>query len=117
LFTKAKALDEAFLIRIVHNRITVGNERILDEIQRGQCQGRVVMSIPRDSRSSIPQGEAVLQVRYAPPFTIKKPYSLAPVKTVAEWIEVNVIYIKEEHPPEGKKPIEWLRKLRFRDDQ
>jgi hypothetical protein len=65
---------------------------------------------------SIPERETVLQVRYAP-FTIKKPYSLAPVKTVAEWIEVNVIYIKEEQPPEGKKPIEWLWKLRFRCDQ
>jgi hypothetical protein len=33
---------------------------------------------------------------------------LAPVKTVAEWIEVNVLYVKEEQPPEGKNPIEWF---------
>jgi hypothetical protein len=46
-------------------------------------------------------------VRYAP-YTIKKPYNLTPVKTVAEWVEVDVIYVKEEHPPEGKNPIEWL---------
>jgi hypothetical protein len=107
LFAKAKALDEPFLIRIVHNRMTVENKRILDEIQKEQCQGRVVVSIPRDSRSNIPEGEAVLHVRYAP-FTIKKPYNPVPVKTVGEWIEVNVIYVKEEQPPEGKKPIEWF---------
>jgi hypothetical protein len=107
LIAKDKALDEAFLIRIVHNRITEENKRILDEIQKEQCQGRVVVSIPRNSWSNIPEQEAVLHVRYAP-FTIKKPYNLAPVKTVAEWIEVNVIYVKEEQSPEGKKPGEWF---------
>jgi hypothetical protein len=50
----------------------------------------VVVSIPRDSRSSIPEREAVLHVRYAP-FTIKKPYNPAPVKTAAEWIEVMIL--------------------------
>jgi hypothetical protein len=87
--------------------MTVENERIPDEIQREQCRGLVVVSIPRDSRSNIPEGEAVLQVRHAP-FTIKKPYNLVPVKTVAEWVEVNVVYVEEEHPPEGKNPIEWF---------
>jgi hypothetical protein len=87
--------------------MTEENKRILDEIQKEQCQGRVVVSIPRDSRSNIPEGEAVLHVRYAP-FTIKKQYNLAPVKTVADWIEVNAIYVNEEHSPEGKNPIEWF---------
>jgi hypothetical protein len=26
---------------------------------------------------------------------------------------MQVIYVKEEKPPKGKGPIEWLRKLRF----
>jgi hypothetical protein len=51
LFAKAQSLDEAVLIRIVQNRMTVGNERILDEIRKKRCPGRVEVRLPRDSRS------------------------------------------------------------------
>jgi hypothetical protein len=107
LFAKAVALDESFLIRIVQNRMTVENKRIRDEIQKKRSQGRVRVSIPRDSRSGIPEREAVLQLRYAA-FVIKKPSILGPVKTLPEGIEVNVIHVKEEDPPRGKEPIEWF---------
>jgi hypothetical protein len=39
---------------------------------------------------------------------IKRPHILNPVKTLPESVEVNVIYVKEEHPPTGKEPIEWF---------
>jgi hypothetical protein len=107
LFAKAGELDESFLIRIVQNRMTVENRRILDEIRKKRCQGRVGVSIPRDSRSSIPEREAVLQIRYAP-FRIKRPQILNPVKTLPESVEAHVIYVKEEHPPKGKSPVEWF---------
>jgi hypothetical protein len=45
LFAKAEALDEAFLIRIVQNRMTVENKGVLDEIRKKRCQGRVRVSI------------------------------------------------------------------------
>jgi hypothetical protein len=44
--------------------MTAGNKRIPDEIRKKRCQGRVGVTIPRDSRSSIPEREAVLQVGY-----------------------------------------------------
>jgi hypothetical protein len=87
--------------------MTVENKRILDGIRKKRCQGRVGVSIPRDSRSGIPEREAVLQLRYAL-FTIKRPHILNPVKTLPESVEVNVIYAKEEHPPKGKAAIEWF---------
>ena len=107
LFAKAQSLGEPFLIRIVQNRMTVGNKRILEEIRKKRCGGRVEVSIPRDSRSGIPKREAVLQVRYAS-FTIQRPHMLNPVKTLPETIAVNVIYVKEEKPPKGNGPIEWF---------
>jgi hypothetical protein len=116
LFAKAFALDEPFLIRIIQNRMTVENKGILDEIRKKRCQGRVGVTIPRNSRSGIPEREAVLQMRYAS-FTIKRPHILNPVKTLPGSVAVNVIYVREEHPPKGHEPIEWLWKLRFRDDQ
>jgi hypothetical protein len=107
LLAKAEELGEAFLIRMVQNRLTVENKRILDEIRKKPCGGRIGVTIPRDIRGNIPERDAVLQMRYAP-FTVKRPRTLNPVKTLHESIEVNVIYVKEEHPPKGKEPIEWF---------
>jgi hypothetical protein len=106
-FAKAASLNAAFLIRIIQNRMTVENKRILDEIQKKRCQGRVEVTIPRDSRNNIPERKAVLQLRYAP-FAIKRPQIRNPVKTLPESIDMNIIYVKEEHPPKGNNPIEWF---------
>ncbi|GHV87637.1 hypothetical protein AGMMS50255_9330 [Spirochaetia bacterium] len=83
------------------------NKRILDEIQKRKCQGRVGVTIPRDSRNSIPEREAVLQLRYAQ-FAVKRPHILNPVKSLPDSVTMNIIYVKEEHPPKGKAPIEWF---------
>ncbi|GHV44607.1 hypothetical protein AGMMS49546_28860 [Spirochaetia bacterium] len=74
------------------------NKRILDEIQKRKCQGRVGVTIPRDSRNSIPEREAVLQLRYAQ-FAVKRPHILNPVKSLPDSVTMNIIYVKEEHPP------------------
>jgi hypothetical protein len=107
LFAKAEELGEAFLIRIVQNRLTMENARILDEIRKKPCGGKIGVTIPRDSRSNIPERDAVLLMRYAP-FTVKRPQTLNSVETLPASINVNVIYVKEEHPPKGKEPIEWF---------
>ncbi|MDR2402395.1 MAG: hypothetical protein LBD78_00005, partial [Spirochaetaceae bacterium] len=73
-------------------------------------------TIPRDSRSNIPERKAVLQLRYAS-YSVKRPHILNPVKALPDAIDLQVIYVKEEKPPRGKEPIEWLWKLRFLDDQ
>jgi hypothetical protein len=79
----------------------------LDEIQGKKCQGRVEATLPRDSRSNIPEREAVLQLRYAL-YSVKQPHILNPVKTLSDCIDMQVFYVKEEKPPKGKEPIEWF---------
>jgi hypothetical protein len=107
LFAKAQSLKEPILIRIVQNRMTVENKRIPDEIRKKRCRGKVEETIPRDSRSSMPEREAVLQLRYAS-YSVKRPHILNPVKELPDWIELQVIYVREERPPKGKGPIEWF---------
>jgi hypothetical protein len=87
--------------------MTVENKRILDEIRKKRCQGRVEVRLPRDSRSSIPEREAILQLRYAS-YSVKRPHILNPIKSLPEFIDMSVIYVKEEKPPRGKEPIEWF---------
>jgi hypothetical protein len=72
LFDKALQSGRHFLIRIVHNRITVENGQILDTIRETHCKGRVKALIPRDSRRNVKEREVTLQLRYAR-YEIKKP--------------------------------------------
>jgi hypothetical protein len=101
LFAKAQSLNEPVLIRIVQNRMTMENKKILDEIRKEQCQGKIEVTIPRDSRSSIPERKAVLQMRYAS-YSVKRPHMLNPVKGLPDSIALQIIYVKEERPLKGK---------------
>jgi hypothetical protein len=113
LFARARSLEEPVLVRIVRNRMTVENRKILDEIRKERCRGRVAVRLPRDSRSGIPEREAVLRVRYAS-YSVKRPQIWDKVKTWPDTIDLPVISVKEEKPVKGREPVEWLRKLRFR---
>ncbi|MDR2210893.1 MAG: hypothetical protein LBO65_05410, partial [Spirochaetaceae bacterium] len=106
LFAKAQDLKDPVLIRIVQNRMTVENKGILDGIRKKRYRGRFEATIPRDSRSSVPEREAVLQVRYAP-YAVKRPQILNKVKTLPEAIDMHVVYVREEKPARGKPPIAW----------
>jgi hypothetical protein len=107
LFDHAVQNDRLFLIRIVQNRMTVENERILDEIRKKPCAGRIHTVIPRDSRRGLKERETVLEVRYAQ-FEVKKPHIQSGNKALLASIPVNVLYVKEETPPHGIDPIAWF---------
>jgi hypothetical protein len=107
LFARDQLMDKPILVRVAQNRMTVENKKILDEIRKKRCQGRVEVTLPRDSRSNIPERKAVLQVRYGS-YSVKRPHILKSVKTLPEAIDLQVIYVKEEKPPKGKEPIEWF---------
>jgi hypothetical protein len=107
LFDKADCEGRAFLIRIVQNRKTVKNEKILDEIRKKRCAGRVKTTIPRDSRRGLKEREAVFQIRYSS-FAIKRPEILDKIKHLKASQQVNVIYVREEQQNKEKEPIEWF---------
>jgi hypothetical protein len=63
--------------------------------------------IPRDSKRNLKEREAVLSLRYKE-FEIKRPQILNKNKALLPSITVNVIYAREEKPPQGKDRIEWF---------
>ena len=107
LFDEAESKGQAFLIRIVQNRKTVENEKILDEIRAKPCMGRVKTVIPRNSRAGVKEREAVLQIRYDS-FEIKRPSILNKVKHLKAAQEATVIYVREEPQNESTEPVEWF---------
>jgi hypothetical protein len=107
LFAGAQSQNEPVLIRIVRNRMTVENVGILDEIRQKRWQGRVEVTLPQDSLSSIPEREAVLQQRHAL-YQVKRPHIRNLMRILPDSIDLYRIYVKEERVPKGKKPIEWF---------
>ena len=107
LFDGADQSGRAFLIRIVQNRKTAENKKILDEIREKPCAGRVKTVIPRNSRKGLKEREAVLQIRYDS-FEIKRPEILGKNKKLKDIQEVNVIYVLEEQQDETVEPVEWF---------
>jgi hypothetical protein len=72
LFDMAIQSGRHFLVRIAQNRMTVENGEIPEEIRKTGYKGRIRAKIPRDSRNTVKEREAALQLRYAP-YEIKKP--------------------------------------------
>jgi hypothetical protein len=107
LFCKAIVNGWLFLIRVIQNRLTAGNGKILDKIRKTKVKGRITAHIPRDSRRKVKAREVVLMVRFAR-FEIQKPQILAKNKELPQSIKANVMYVKEEHPPKGLEPRAWF---------
>jgi len=107
LFDTAAQSGRLFLIRIVQNRMTVGNTRIPDKIRRTQCKGRVKVRIPRDSRNNKKERETVLEIRYDG-YEIKRPQTKDKNEALLPLLKVNIVYVREEAPSKGTEAIEWF---------
>jgi hypothetical protein len=109
LFDEADRDGQAFLIRIVQNRKTVENKKIIDEIRTKPCTGRVKTKDPRNSRAVVKEREAVLQIRYAN-FEVRRPFILNKNKDLKETQKVYVIYVQEEQQDKTVdiEPVEWF---------
>jgi hypothetical protein len=103
----AIANGRLFLIRVIQNRLTAGSGKILDEIRKTAVQGRVTAHIGRDSRRNIKGRDVALAMRFAL-YTIKKPQTLNKNTELSQSITANVIYVKEENPPQGFEPTGWF---------
>jgi hypothetical protein len=107
LFDEAVRTGRPFPIRIAQNRKTVENTKILDEIREKPCAGKVKATIPRNSRRSLKEREAIPQIRHHR-FEIKRPALLNKVKHLQAARKVNVIHVKEEQQDQNLEPVEWF---------
>jgi len=96
-----------FLTRIAQNRITVDNEKILDNIKKAESFGILSVKVPRNSKKSIEAREANLEIRHKK-YEIKLPEMLKHNPNLPESLTVYVIHAKEINPPKNVEPLEWF---------
>lgn len=107
LFERAASTGRSFLIRVVQNRPSVASGRIIDAIRALAPAGSVEVMIPRDSRRNIAARKAKLNISYQS-FDVKKPVARSGDKHLMDYVNMCIIYVKEEPQDKAIEPIEWI---------
>jgi hypothetical protein len=102
LFEAADAGPAHWLIRAAQDRAVLGGGLIWDKVGQSPSLGQITFKLPAGrgrSARQVEQSLRALRVPLRPPYRPDK--KLAPV-------EVTAILAREENPPPGEDPIEWL---------
>ena len=102
LFAAAEQGQAAWLIRAAQDRAVVGGGLIWEKVSQSPSLGEVEFDLPAGrgrSRRRVVQSLRATRVLLRPPYRPDK--KLAPV-------EVTAILAREDDPPAGEEPIEWL---------
>jgi len=98
---------KSFITRIVQNRMTSDNERILDAIKKEKTENSIIIRVPRNPLKKKKARDAELEIRFAK-YEIKCPDRLKNNEKYSKPIAISVVYVKEKNPPEGDEVIEWF---------
>lgn len=102
LFEAAESGSAAWLIRAAQDRAVVGGGLVREKVSQSPCLGQVEFTLtPARGRSS----RRVVQSLWAARVLLRPPYR--PDKKLAP-VEVTAILAREENPPAGETPVEWL---------
>jgi len=107
LYALAERTGEKFIIRVARNRSTPDGEKILDVLQETSAVGIDKAIIPANHAAKTKEREAILTIRYRK-FPVKKPAILDPNKKLENSLNLTLISLTEENPPEDVEPLEWL---------
>jgi len=108
LYALAERTGEKFIVRATtHNRLTTEGRKILDVLREALAVGVDKVTIPANHSTKTKEREAVLTIRYGT-FSIKKPARFNSNKELANSLDLTLISLTEENPPEGVEPLEWL---------
>jgi len=89
-----------WLIRSKHDRKTQSGEKIRDLLAKAPSLGEIVFNLPKGRGQR--KARAVTQTLRAITVTLQ------PTEQGLPAVRVTAIQAREEHPPQGEKPIQWI---------
>ena len=107
LYALAERTGESFVIRAAHDRIDTEKSHIVDAVRNSELAGKVKTVIGANHKTKSREREVVFEVRYKS-FHVKKSKQLYREKDLPPFLKLNLVNVKEENPPDGTEPIEWL---------
>jgi len=90
------------LIRVAIDRGLVDGGKVWQEAERSPVLGKIEFDLPKSDKRA---GRRVVQILRATRVMLKAPYRKG--KKLAD-VEVTVILAKEQEPPSGVEPLEWM---------
>jgi hypothetical protein len=105
LYAAAMEIGKDFVIRVVHDRKTAENEKVIQKIRNRKPCGKVTVNIPRNTRKNRPARNALMEVAYCS-VNVLKP-NIINSENVLGSIQMNIVRITEICKNEQEK-IEWI---------
>jgi hypothetical protein len=100
LYALAERTGEKFIVRAAHNRLNTEELRIHELLRKTAPVGVEKVAMPSNHKTKKKEREAVLTVRYKA-FDVRKPAVLNPNKELKSSLNITLISLTEENPPEG----------------
>lgn len=105
-FHKAINENKYFLVRAMHNRKTLDDDKLFNKVHTEKVAGEITIEIPRDTRRNLPKRNATLEIKFTK-VVIPVPGKRRKKYDKNQFFEVTLILVKEKNEPSGLKPIEW----------
>ena len=96
-----------FLTRIVQDRMTIDNQKILSSVKKERCQGELCVQVPRNTKKNQKARQATLELRYKQ-YEVKRPARLTNNQDISNSISVWVVHAREINPPANGEALEWF---------
>ena len=105
LFDTAEKENEIFLVRILHNRLTVDNKKVMNELEEKDINGTLLVKIARNPKEHTPSRTVHMNFSYGE-YEIKRPHRRKE-SHISESLRVKGIYVCESGKPKNKA-IRWF---------
>lgn len=102
LFEESQKGEASWLVRACQDRALAGGGRLWQTLRKAEIAGFLEFDLPASSQRAqrhVTQAVRVARVKLRPPY---RPDKKLPA------VEVTAILAREEEPPQGVEPIEWL---------
>lgn len=107
LFALAQEIEEKFVIRAVHDRLTTEGKSMLEELRESRPVGMTTVTIPANHKKKTKEREALMTVQCL--YTdVRKPQIRGKASDIAPSLGLTLIRLAEEQAYEDEELIEWL---------
>jgi len=107
LYALAQRMEEKFVIRAVYDRLDTEKAHIMQTLRESSPVGKTFVTIPANRKAKTKEREAVFAVQYQH-FEVQKPKIRKKENELESALNLTLIRLAEENPPEGTDAIEWL---------
>ena len=107
LYALAQRMEEKFVIRAVHNRLTTEKMPAIQTLRESDPVGRTTVTIPANHKNKTKERDVLMTVQYQC-VDILKPQIRKKADDLEPSLRLTLIRLAEEYPYEVAEPIEWL---------